>query len=295
MSIGTNSFIWTVTLSGTSISDTVSIVVSEPPTAALAGDDQNVCGNRATLAANVPLIGLGSWSILAGNGELIDASDPSTIISGLDLGTTTLIWTISTEICRSSDTLEIISNEIPFLSIPTDTAICENQQPLTLAINFGANAQLQWNIIAGAALISGDQTNTPKLSGLPRGITQIEVVATNGDCESRDTIAITVVGADSPECRNTEVVVPKGFSPNGDGNFDFFQIENLNGRAARLEIRNRWGQMVYQSENYQNDWDGRANRGLVAFGDLLPEGTYYYQLQIEGEDEILKDFITLWR
>ena len=293
--IGTNTFIWTVTLLGTSISDTINIVVSEPPTVAAAGEDQSVCSNKAALSANTPLVGQGAWSTLSGNGTFVDSSDPATTFVATEYGTDTLIWTISTGVCRSSDTVLITTTEPPFINLPGDTTICENQQPLVLTINFSQGAQLQWNILSGAALISGDQTNAPKLSGLARGITQIAVVAVNGDCEARDTINVTVLGADSPECRNTEVIVPKGFSPNGDGNFDFFQIENLNGRAARLEIRNRWGQMVYQADNYQNDWDGRANRGLVAFGDLLPEGTYYYQLQIEGEDEIRKDFITLWR
>lgn len=295
MPVGTNSFIWTVSLSGTSISDTVNIEVSEPPTLAVAGDDQNICGNRATLAANVPLVGNGTWSILSGNGEFLDANNPSTLVSGLDFGTTTLIWTIATDLCRSSDTLIINASEIPFIDLFNDTTICENEQPLNLSISFTSNAQLQWNVLTGAALISGEQTTNPKLSGLPRGLTQIEVIATNGDCESRDTLAITVLGADSPECRDNEIVVPKGYSPNGDGTADFFFIENLNGRNAQLEIFNRWGQKVYEADAYQNDWNGTANRGIVMFGEQLPEGTYYYLLNIEGETETRKDFITLWR
>ncbi|MFN5371542.1 MAG: Ig-like domain-containing protein [Bacteroidia bacterium] len=295
MPVGTNSFIWTVTLSGTSISDTVNVVVSEPPTPALAGDDQNICGNRVTLAANTPVVGNGSWSLFSGSGEFVDANDPLTTISGLGFGSNVLVWTIATDICRSSDTLVINAVEVPFIDLPNDTVICENEQPLNLSISYSTNAQLQWNVLSGAALISGDQTNNPKLSGLPRGLTQIEVVATNGDCESRDTLNITVSSADSPECRNNEIVVPKGYSPNGDGTADFFVIENLNGRNAQLQIFNRWGQMVYESDAYQNDWNGTANKGIVLFGEQLPEGTYYYLLNIEGEVETRKDFITLWR
>jgi gliding motility-associated-like protein len=150
-------------------------------------------------------------------------------------------------------------------------------------------------VLSGAALISSEQTTTPKLSGLARGLTLIEVIATNGDCEVRDTISITVNGSDSPECRNNEIVVPRGFSPNGDGTADFFIIENLNGRNAQLEIFNRWGQKVYESDDYQNNWDGTANTGVVLLGEQLPEGTYYYQLRIEGEDQIRTDYFTLWR
>ncbi len=293
--IGTNTFIWTVTLLGTSISDTVNIVVSQPPTVALAGDDQSICSNKANLLANTPLVGQGVWTTLSGNGTFVDSSDPETIFVAAEYGTDTLIWTISTGVCRSSDTVLITTTEPPFINLPSDTVICENQQPLVLSINFSQGAQLQWNVLLGAALVTSDQTTTPKLSGLPRGLTQIEVVATNGDCEDRDTINITVNSADSPECRNNEIVVPKGFSPNGDGTADFFIIENLNGRNAQLQIFNRWGQKVYEADSYQNDWNGSANKGIVLFGEQLPEGTYYYQLNIEGEVETRKDFITLWR
>ncbi len=295
MPIGTNSFIWTVTLSGTSISDTVNIVVSEPPTVALAGDDQSICSNKANLSANTPLVGQGVWTTLSGNGTFVDSSDPATTFVAAEYGTDTLIWTISTGVCRSSDTVLITTTEPPFINLPSDTVICENQQPLVLSINFSQGAQLQWNVLSGAALVTSDQTTTPKLSGLPRGLTQIEVVATNGDCEDRDTINITVNSADSPECRDNEIVVPKGFSPNGDGTADFFIIENLNGRNAQLQVFNRWGQKVYEADSYQNDWNGSANKGIVLFGEQLPEGTYYYLINIEGEVETRKDFITLWR
>ena len=295
MPIGTNSFIWTVTLSGTSISDTVNIVVSEPPTVALAGDDQSICSNKANLSANTPLVGQGVWTTLSGNGTFVDSSDPATTFIAAEYGTDTLIWTISTGVCRSSDTVLITTTEPPFINLPSDTVICENQQPLVLSINFSQGAQLQWNVLSGAALVTSDQTTTPKLSGLPRGLTQIEVVATNGDCEDRDTINITVNSADSPECRDNEIVVPKGFSPNGDGTADFFIIENLNGRNAQLQVFNRWGQKVYEADSYQNDWNGSANKGIVLFGEQLPEGTYYYLINIEGEVETRKDFITLWR
>jgi len=295
MPIGTNTFIWTVTLLGTSISDTVNIVVSQPPTVALAGDDQSVCSNKATLSANTPLVGQGVWTTLSGNGTFVDASDPATTFVASEFGTDTLIWTISTGVCRSSDTVLVTTTEPPFINLPGDTTICENQQPLVLSINFSQGAQLQWNVLSGAALITGDQTTAPKLSSLPRGVTQIEVIAINGDCEDRDTINITVNSADSPECRNTEIIVPSGYSPNGDGTADFFVIENLNGRNAQLQVFNRWGQKVYEADSYQNDWNGIANKGIVLFGEQLPEGTYYYFLNIEGETETRKDFITLWR
>jgi gliding motility-associated-like protein len=80
----------------------------------------------------------------------------------------------------------------------------------------------------------------------------------------------------------TEVIVPEGFSPNNDGINDFFEIENPRGKILRLKVYNRWGNIVFESDDYQNEWRGQANRGII-IGDQLPDGTYFYLLEIAGE------------
>jgi gliding motility-associated-like protein len=90
-----------------------------------------------------------------------------------------------------------------------------------------------------------------------------------------------------------DVIVPEGFSPNGDGIGDTFEIDNPNGSIIDLRVFNRWGNLVYQSDNYQNDWDGRANQGLV-IGNQLPDGTYYYIIRVNGTENKPK-FITIKR
>jgi gliding motility-associated-like protein len=57
------------------------------------------------------------------------------------------------------------------------------------------------------------------------------------------------------------------FTPNGDGFNDFFSIINLDDyESPSIKVYNRWGRMVYESDAYNNDWDG---------GDL-EQGTYFY-------------------
>ncbi|WP_207428526.1 Ig-like domain-containing protein [Pedobacter sp. SYSU D00535] len=86
---------------------------------------------------------------------------------------------------------------------------------------------------------------------------------------------------------STEIVVekpkqfiPAGFSPNGDGTNDNFVIENTGNNRISLEIFNRWGNRVYRSSDYKNDWDGRCTEG-VRLGEYVPDGTYYYIVNIE--------------
>jgi uncharacterized repeat protein (TIGR01451 family)/gliding motility-associated-like protein len=61
------------------------------------------------------------------------------------------------------------------------------------------------------------------------------------------------------------LLIPDGFSPNGDGHNDKFVILHSNYMNIEIYIYNRWGNIVYESKNYQDDWDG----------DNLPDGTYY--------------------
>lgn len=64
-----------------------------------------------------------------------------------------------------------------------------------------------------------------------------------------------------------KIEIPNIFTPNGDGVNDLFMIngiENCNKRA--LVVKDKSGQIVFQSNQYENNWDG---------GDL-PDGQYYY-------------------
>ncbi|MCP4120316.1 MAG: gliding motility-associated C-terminal domain-containing protein, partial [Bacteroidetes bacterium] len=72
-----------------------------------------------------------------------------------------------------------------------------------------------------------------------------------------------------------EVDFYTGFSPNGDGLNDCFQITGLQKYPYhQLKIFNRWGNQVYSSKNYQNDWKGDFE------GKKLPDGTYFYLLDV---------------
>lgn len=85
------------------------------------------------------------------------------------------------------------------------------------------------------------------------------------------------------------ILVYDGFSPNGDGVNDQFVIEGLEQfMRHRLLVYNRWGTLVYESEDYQNDWAGSWQ------GNALPSGTYYYILEY-GADAMIQGRIELRR
>ena len=70
--------------------------------------------------------------------------------------------------------------------------------------------------------------------------------------------------------------IPRGVSPNGDGDNDTFDLDGLN--VKELVIFNRYGARVYSFEgNYTNQWHGQTDNG-----DLLPDATYFYSIVKEG-------------
>jgi len=80
------------------------------------------------------------------------------------------------------------------------------------------------------------------------------------------------------------------FSPNGDGVNDTFVIDCLERYSNnKLEVYNRWGNIVYSKKGYFNDWDGSSNgRAVINQSDKLPVGTYYYVLDLgDGSDPLV--------
>lgn len=90
--------------------------------------------------------------------------------------------------------------------------------------------------------------------------------------------------------------VPESISPNGDGLNDQLIIPEIRDNPQRYPQRemtliNRWGDVVYYSKPYNNDWDGRSQSG-----ELLPAGTYYYLIRLDvGEGMIKRGSILLVR
>lgn len=87
--------------------------------------------------------------------------------------------------------------------------------------------------------------------------------------------------------------IPQAFSPNGDGINDRFEIKGLaKYKTVGIEIFNRWGNVVYQSNNYGEGqgkggfWDGTASQGVRTGSGQVPSGTYFYILKLDGKEKI---------
>ncbi|MDR5591734.1 gliding motility-associated C-terminal domain-containing protein [Christiangramia sp. SM2212] len=111
-------------------------------------------------------------------------------------------------------------------------------------------------------------------------------------CESSVRLAVTVsIDDDCP------IIIPEGFSPNGDGLNDTFEIRNIRDKYPNftMEIRNRFGDVVYKGNANTPDWDGFSTEG--SFGsDILPVGAYFYYLNWnDGSTEPVRGTVYLSR
>lgn len=85
-----------------------------------------------------------------------------------------------------------------------------------------------------------------------------------------------------------ELLIPNAVTPNGDGKNDLFVIQGLeNYDNGDLTIFNRWGNEVYRSRSYQQNWDAAG----------VSEGTYYYRLVLikNGVETIHKGWVLVKR
>ncbi|MGA0558063.1 gliding motility-associated C-terminal domain-containing protein [Larkinella sp. VNQ87] len=74
---------------------------------------------------------------------------------------------------------------------------------------------------------------------------------------------------------DSTVFLPDAFSPNADGINDRFVPKGLVGRPVRLTVFNRWGEVVFQSDDARDGWDGHQQN------QPLPPGPYSYRMITE--------------
>lgn len=140
----------------------------------------------------------------------------------------------------------------------------------------------QWNNPQGGGC------NTPLCEGLVSN-TYFVVVQDANECILVDSVAVR--NQFGGECLETRNIITPG---EADGKNDTFLIQCAPGSVNTLEIYNRFGQLVFLADNYDNTWAGTDRRG-----NLLPAGGYYYVFLLEdaatGETVPFQGHITILR
>ena len=87
-----------------------------------------------------------------------------------------------------------------------------------------------------------------------------------------------------------KVIPNQGVSAsNNDGVNDTWVIENIHLYPDNnVRLYNRWGNLIWERDDYDNEtivWDGKSNVGGISIGSQLPDGTYFYTIQLNDEDD----------
>jgi gliding motility-associated-like protein len=264
------------------------IIVVNPNPIADAGSNVQLCPNDDT-----DLIATGggtySWST---------SETTATINVAPTINTTYYVTVTNTAGCTDSDSVTVtIYTGAGTLDAVLDSTTTEEALAVTtdVSANDGGNISSVTIINGptnGTAIINGtDITYTPN-SGF-MGYDTLTYVACDAFCTSYCDTAILVV-------RVTEAVVifvPNGFSPNGDGINDVFEITGLYKYPENeLFIYNRWGELIYHAKPYDNTWAGESNNDkLKLTGDEVIDGTYFYVLKLSPDAEGMNGYIELRR
>ena len=85
-------------------------------------------------------------------------------------------------------------------------------------------------------------------------------------------------------CDLVEVNISEAITPNGDGVNDTWFINNIEKYPSNsVKVYNRWGDLIFSKNNYQNDWNG----SYVNDGNNIPDSSsYYYTIDLDGNGSI---------
>jgi len=255
---------------GTCSAQSVLVVEVLPMPNANAGPDLSTCGNEVGMQAMITN-GIGLWTLPAElTGSDLQASDA--LIGSNSIGIFSLVWTVNSGGCLAQDTAQVT-----FLDPGTGLWVnAGTDQILEMSTNTVLNgsatvgADLLWTVLTGPGTLFDADEPTAYLNDLAPGDHLLILNASLNTCSSvSDTVLITVL----------DLFIPEGYSPNGDGVNDTFRITGLgNHPGSKVKVFNRWGQQVFTSDDYANEWSGRSDNGKE-----LPDGTYFYVLNLGNE------------
>lgn len=270
----------TVNAGGCIATDTV--VVSLGTISVDLGDDFETCFDTPVILNanpdnNLPPSTTYVWSH---NGNVIPGEDQATLTIN-DSGTYSV--TASDGACTASDSINILPGDELIVSIGGDTLLCPDQKYTITATTDEQGVTYQW--FENGVEIPGATGQTYEASVSAGNMsTTFSVVISSGGC----------TGTDSMEVRLYPVgncTISQGISPNGDGFNDSLDLTFLNDRTGikKLQIFNRLGTMVFEQVNYTNQWVGQSKDGKE-----LPTGTYFYVIDLNGEDSVYGQQTTGW-
>ena len=232
--------------------DSVTFDLITSPTIEL-GDERVFCG------AVVPFdISIGK----ADNQEKYEWSYNSATTGSITIAEAGKHWAkISNKCATVSDTLIVRISEYPVVDLGPDTILCGN---FSIPIDAG-NPGMRYSWEPYGETTQVIYANEQRV---------YKVTVTNADnCSSSDEFEV------KGDCIS-HYYIPSAFSPNSDGKNDEFKASLINFENYEMKIFNRWGELLFQSNDPNEGWDGTYK------GADVQQGVYLYQITLVTTEDL---------
>lgn len=277
-----STYIVTLSNACNSVTDTATILFNPPPSISLTSDTSALCvpgtiqffDNSVTGNINDPIT---MWNWNFGDGTTSILEDPAHSYTVPNDYTVSLTVTTSGGCTNNTASSPLIINGHPFpvaafslsstnLELPFDVMTCNNQSTGASTYN--------WNFGDGET----SALDNPQHLYTTIGVYPVQLIAMS-QYGCLDTVFSEVT-------TNAEVIFPSAFTPNPDGSSGgFFDINSLDNNiffsytsgvvAYKLEIYNRWGEIIFETQDFKQGWDGYFK------GQLCPQDVYIWRAFIK--------------
>jgi len=238
-----------ITAKGCSDSDSITIQVNPTPDIELKNDTSLCTGVTLTIGDSTSSVDY-LWS----------TGDTTPFITTTSSGIY-ILTVITNKGCMDIDSITIQFSSYPSLSILfSDSTICLGESLMLLATSNNP-VNYQW---LPTEDLNDPQVPNPRIT--PNTNTVYQLIVTDS-CSLRDTAQITI------DVRSCNIFVPIAFSPNGDGVNDVFEIRGDGIIYLTLSIYDRWGHLIFETDDINKGWDGLENK------QEANEGVYVYILR----------------
>jgi gliding motility-associated-like protein len=163
--------------------------------------------------------------------------------------------------------LSVFPNNFTVSLHASDTVESGNGITLLPVLSFGTAVSWNWT---PAASLSCTACENPVANPTQNTLYTVTVKATDG-CE--DTAQTNII------VRRTNVYIPSAFTPNNDGVNDVAEVFAINPKSFSFKIYNRWGELVFESYDVSNKWNGTFK------GEDCPQDNYSYILDVTMQND----------
>ncbi|WP_167343658.1 gliding motility-associated C-terminal domain-containing protein [Pedobacter borealis] len=274
----------------------IALPVPVAPASVTAANGRLCAGSSTILTVNNPVTGLVYRWYAASSGGPVLAEGITFTTPNLTATTIYYVEAIAVGGCASPTRTGVTVNVLPVLEKPVVVVQSTTPNSVTFA----------WAVVAGATAYEVSQDNgltwvnptsgstgtTYLVAGLKPDQSVTIIVRARGQLECQTSANSTPVTGKAANPFGDQVYIPNAFTPNNDGKNDTFLIYGNTISSAKMSIFTQWGQLIFQSDNVANGWDGTFK------GVNQPIGVYAYMVDItftNGTTSLRKGTVTLIR